>query len=303
MKLSAFVKTVVFSLSFVVVFHFAPTNIFAEQRTCCTDAGGGNASGNCDGCRAEGIETKNNGTSCNGAANCEVCPASHPRSNQCGGSSTSNPATCTQSVYNLENPTNLTVGQTKDFYADGRATNGNFSRMVASVVNVPTSLPAIATVATTSGPTCYANGNCRQGFRLTAKSNGTARVRVATLVKLCPACAETGFCERYSTLNVGAVTPLSCKAGAACTKSGNSVTCTMPALTTAELNGGTVSYQSECTPYKNTVAQTKIVKSSTTGAFTAFTMATGVTNVKCSFRHCVTGTNGVTQCTDWGKAS
>jgi len=304
MKLSAFIKTSVIATSFVLAsLAFATTSVAADGR-CCYLRGS-----NPENCTTQCFTDRQVKNACSAAdgtnqpGGCYTCGPTE-EATACGGSSTpSNPATCTQSVFALENPTNMTIGQTKDFYADGRATNGIFSRMVATVVNVPTGTPAIATVATTSGPTCYANGNCRQGFRLTAKSNGTARVRVATLVRLCPACGETGFCERFTTLNVGAVTPLSCKPGATCKLTARSLGCTMPTLNATELAGGTASYQVECTPYKAAVAQAKIVRASATGTLPAITMATGVTNVKCSFRHCVTATTGVTKCSNWGVAS
>lgn len=303
MKLSALIKTSVIATAFAFGFlAFATTSVAAEGR-CCFLRGTSpeKCTTQCFTDRQVKNDCTGNGTNVPGG--CYTCGPTE-EATACGGSSTpSNPGTCTQSIYALENPTNMTIGQTKDFYADGRATNGIFSRMVATVVNVPTSTPAIATVVKTSGPTCYANGNCRQGFRLTAKSNGTARIRVATLVRLCPACGETGFCERFITLNVGAVTPRSCKPGAACKLTARSLGCTMPTLSSGELAGGTASYQVECTPYKAAVAQAKIARSSATGTLPAITMATGVTNVKCSFRHCVTATTGVTTCSNWGKAS
>lgn len=297
------------------IFLFLAVNVAFAGWMCCA-AGGPDGTSAVQPCGACGDELKLSSvsaggtSSCGSNTNCSICTGDKPAASQCTPSSGGGTgATCTQAVYSLTNPTNLEVGNTKDFYADGRATNGNFSRMTATLTNIVTGGPVIGTVATTGGPTCYANGNCRQNFRITARANGTALLKVTTRVRLCPACAESGSCTQTYTVNVGASTARTCKPGAVCTSDtgtyrvGSKVTCTMPVLTDAEKAGGSVGYFQQCTPFKGTTAQTVISKSSVTGSFAPITIASGVTAMNCSFRHCVTATSGVTSCSEWGKAN
>jgi hypothetical protein len=111
-----------------ILLFVSTSNASAQLRTCCTDAGGGTASNICDGCRAAGVETKNFGDSCGGAAagSCVVCPATHPRSNVCGGGSGSQWDICTALAI-TPNSLILNVGQSAT--VSFRMKQGSFSKL------------------------------------------------------------------------------------------------------------------------------------------------------------------------------
>lgn len=303
------VTSSLFLTLFVVFFFLSPSSTFAA-RTCCTvDPLTGGASGNCDGCRAEGVETKNYGDSCGGAANCVVCGSGHPKSNSCGGTGG---ILCTAAV--SPNPVNVAVNETKKVSVNVKAysTKLGFVRFImgntATAIFTGTTSPTNGNVAVNrvKWNTCCGFSQTTKTF--TADVKGVAAgTTTLTVDAQYDGSSTPKVCGTASVVVGGtAAGAPTCKPGAKCVsntgvfKSGSYITCSMPTLSSTELGGGTASYQLECTPYKSTTAQTKIAKTSSNGTFGAFGIASGTTRYDCAFRYCLTK-SGATTCSAWGK--
>ncbi len=335
---------IVLSSAFVLTSVFKSSEVCAVSgRTCCAVSPGGAPDySNCDKCDTSGKYWKTSRNQSTGTQfpiscgtiyepwGCQVtttvsaagiaageyaCGADRPYGNACDSDTGGGGTLCTQIIGGISNPANLQIGQTKDFYGQASITKGNFVGMGASATNVPAGGTAVASVVKRSGTqACYANGNCIQGFRLAALSQGTSLVKVTTQVKSCPACSVAGTCQSAVTVNVGNIAPLACNPGARCYvgspndpdpfRVNEVVYCTMPQITDESMlqQNGTPTYYMECTPYAGTTAKTKIAKTSLNGSFPYFSIASGVTSIKCSFRYCMRTSSGITKCSDWGRA-
>ncbi len=325
-----------FTLFLLAPSYFAV--IHAEQRTCCTDAGGGAASGNCDGCRAVGVETKNNGDSCGSSSSCVVCDSSHPRSNVCGSSNSgggSNINTAAICNYFGITPTVASVQVGKTTSIGFTVQQGTWDKLV--VVNPN---PAIATTnpvqfngkSLLNAPSTYQY----LALTVTALKVGTVSMTIDQYATY-PGYMNL-YCSRPFTINVIAAStpaptvtptvapsstptstpaptsiPNACTPGARCDIVGNgrvqkgSVSiCSMPAVLSAPLNTQ-VSYELSCVYFdaSGKATTTKVSKTSTIVAaqravFASFPIAYSAGTYKCGFRSC-NAISGVKTCTAWGN--
>lgn len=295
----------------------SPTDAFAEQRTCCKANTDGTASGDCNGCNPEGWETKNYGDSCNGAAQCIECPATHPKSNVCGSKPDPGVFGCTVGRILVRDASGATnygpYGYGSNLYACAAANSakGLITRIAASSANKSVLTYSANRFAPEggylAGDTLYCISNPAMG---TIVGAGTAAINLAVYGRRCPACAEELMCKGTT----GAVTgtgPLACVPGSGCkpvsgatpTYGGNMV-CNMPTISKpAEHSSKTLKYYVKCDVYNGT----KLVKSSavnlnsTTPAFPQFKLSYRGT-YKCSFRHCFE-TSAQKYCSAWGAVN
>lgn len=320
------ISSLIAILFFVLSAFVMANSTFAQQRACCAYSGD-QANPATNPCTCYSGDTKTaaayNGMGsageCPKDANgndlpgCKTCGGSQPIASACGGGGGNVPV-CKISVVAPANNATYSMGQTVTAIADvsgGVFHDLRFRTLNSNGVQDYSILSGLNASLLRENVTCYANGNCRGSDTGTVIGNGTAVVRAIGRVKACPACAPDYQCYVDRTINLGSTTPLACKPGASCNplvqgpiKVGSDIQCAMPKVSDAELVGKTASYQLECTPYKGTVAQAKVAKSSTTGTFTTYKIPTGVTNLKCSFRYCLKDSKtSVTTCSNWGKAS
>ena len=320
----------VLSLLFVISPLFSAT--VHANRTCCTDSGGGAASGNCDGCRGSGIETKNYGDSCNGATNCEVCSPQTPRSNECtpgssGGSEGSNSAalcnyfgvTPTVATVQVGKSTNFgltvqqstwdrvviansnpTIAVTNPTQFDGRSILGapetyQYLYFTVTGLKIGSVYMTADQYATYPG---YMFKYCSRGFTVNVVAASTPAPTVAPTPV--PATTPT-------------TSPNACVPGARCdvvgngrVQNGSTIICSMPQAVSVPA-GATMSYNLSC-GYTNTsgvVVGSLITKSTSTvtggrAVFGSFVVNQSNGKYKCAFRTCKT-VSGVKTCGAWGN--
>jgi hypothetical protein len=332
------VKIASFLFLLFTFFFISPSllSVAYANRTCCTDAGGGAASGSCDYCRSSGIETKNFGDSCGGAANCQVCSASTPRSNECtpggsGGAPGSNSAALCN--YFGVNPAVATVqvGKSTTFTVSVQQSTWDY-------VNITNSNPSIAVTS----PTQFAGKSIIGApatyqylyFNVTGLKIGSVYMS-ADQYATYPGYLFL-YCSRGFTVNViaastptpvptvqpttqptatpvASTSPNACIPGARCdvvgngrVQAGSSLSCSMPKA--AAVTGLTSSYDLSC-QYVNASGVnvgSPVTKSTTTvtagrAVFASFAVTNADGKYKCAFRSCTTNSSGVKNCGAWGK--